>query len=75
MDVQGHTMAPTPFSQDPTRVAHVVVLAVFSFLALLAVIFRLWARKIQRHTWEVNDYLVIVGLVGVALDRKHDKAL
>ena len=56
-------MAPTPFSQDPTRVMHVVVLAVFSFLALLAVIFRLWARKIQRHTWETNDYLVIVGLV------------
>lgn len=56
-------MAPTPFSQDPTRVSHVVVLALFSFLALLAVIFRLWARKIQRHAWETNDYLVIVGLI------------
>lgn len=59
-------MAPTPFSQDPTRVMHVAVLSVFSFLALFAVIFRLWARKIQRNVWEANDYLVIVGLVGVA---------
>ncbi|KAM0804931.1 hypothetical protein BDR22DRAFT_885025 [Usnea florida] len=42
---------------------HVAVLSVFSFLALLAVIFRLWARKIQRNVWEANDYLVIVGLV------------
>lgn len=56
-------MAPTPFSQDPTRVAHVVVLSVFSFLALVAVIFRLWARKIQRNTWESNDYLIVVGLI------------
>ncbi|CAF9903843.1 MAG: hypothetical protein ALECFALPRED_003006 [Alectoria fallacina] len=56
-------MLPTPFSQDSTRVMHVAVLSVFSFLALVAVIFRLWARKIQRNKWETNDYLVIVGLI------------
>ena len=50
-------MAPTPFSQDPTRVMHVIILSVF---------FRLWARKLQKNIWEANDYLVIVGLVGAA---------
>lgn len=59
-------MAPIAFSHDPTRVMHVVILSVFSFLALVAVIFRLWARKILHNTWEANDYLIIVGLVGVA---------
>lgn len=68
-------MLPTPFSQDSTRVMHVAVLSVFSFLALVAVIFRLWARKIQRNKWETNDYLVIVGLVGVVSDSKCNKVL
>ena len=52
---------------------HVAVLSVFSFLALVAVIFRLWGRKIQRNVWEANDYLVIVGLVGVAPYRTNNK--
>lgn len=59
-------MAPTPFSQDPTRIMHVAVLSVFSFIALLAVIFRLWARKLSKNIWEANDYLIIIGLVRVA---------
>ena len=66
-------MEQTPFSQDPTRVVHVAILSVFSFLALVAVILRLWARKIQRHKWEANDYLIIVGLVGVAPFRTDNK--
>ena len=66
-------MEPTPFSQDPTRVMHVAVLSVFSFLALVAVILRLWARKIRRKEWEANDYLIIVGLVGVAPFRTGNK--
>lgn len=57
-------MASTAFKDDPTRIAHVSVLSVFSFLALAAVIFRLWARKIQRKMWDLSDYLIIVGLVG-----------
>ena len=63
---QASEMAPTPFSQDPTRVMHVAVLSVFSFVALVAVVLRLWARKLNKNVWEANDYLVIVGLVGVA---------
>ena len=62
-------MAPPSWSEDSARVAHVVIITIFSFLALLAVIFRLWARKIQRHTWDVSDYLIIVGFVGVAPTR------
>ncbi len=69
------TMAPTPFSHDPTRVMHVVILSVFSFLALIAVIFRLWARKIQKKVWEANDHLIIFGLVGVAPDGNPEKVV
>ena len=49
----------------------VAVLSVFSFIALLAVIFRLWARKLGNIIWEANDYLIIVGLVGVAKSSKN----
>lgn len=66
-------MAPTPFSQDPARVTHVAVLSVFSFVAVAAVVLRLWARKLSKNVWEANDYLVIVGLVGVV--RKPEEAV
>ena len=56
-------MTPQSFSDDSTRVAHVVVIAVFAFFAVLALILRLWARKIQRVALELSDYLLIVGLV------------
>ena len=51
------------WADDSTRVAHVVILTCFCFIALVAVVFRLWARKIQRSRLEMNDYLCIVGLV------------
>lgn len=54
------------FAADQTRVAHVIVLSVFCFLALVAVIFRLWARRVQRARWALNDYLCVVGLVSIA---------
>ena len=60
-------MTVEAFSDDRTRVAHVVVLAVFSFFALLAVILRLWARKIQKIGWDLSDYLIILALVRIAL--------
>ena len=66
-------MTPTPFSQDPARVMHVVVISVFSFLALVAVIFRLWARAIPEPAWGTNDYLIVVGLVGVVPISKRNK--
>ena len=51
------------FSCDPVRVMHVCVLSVFSFAALVFVVLRLFARKIQMIRWELNDYLCIAGLV------------
>ena len=59
-------MTSGSFSDDPTRVAHVAVIAVFSFLAVLAVILRLWARRIQRMHLDLSDYLIIVALVRIA---------
>ena len=48
---------------DSTQVMHVCVLSVFSFAALISVVFRLCARKIQMIRLELNDYLCIAGLV------------
>ena len=62
LETQVATMGDS-FAADPTRVMHVAVLSVFCFFALVAVIFRLWARRVQRARWEVNDYLCIVALV------------
>lgn len=64
-------MAPMPLSQDPVRVTHVAVLSVFSFVAVVAVVLRLWARKLSKNLWEANDYLVIVGLVGIVRKLKE----
>ena len=51
------------FTCDFVRLMHVSVLSAFSFLALVSVVLRLCARKIQRVKLELNDYLCIVGLV------------
>lgn len=42
---------------------HSVLLIVFSSIAMLAVALRFWARRIQRVALELNDYLVVPGLV------------
>lgn len=43
---------------------HVSVISVFAFLALVAMVFRLWARMIKSINLQLNDYLCIGGLVG-----------
>ena len=48
---------------DSARVMHVCVLSAFSLAALVFVVFRLCARRIQKIKLELNDYLCIVGLV------------
>ena len=53
------------FKNNPSRVADVAVLAIFMVLALTAVILRLWARRIQRNTWDTSDYCILGGMVGV----------
>ena len=42
-----------------------VLLLVISIVATLAVVLRLWARKIQKVRLELNDYMIMLGLVGV----------
>lgn len=41
-----------------------VLLIVFSIIATLAVALRLWARRIQKARFQLNDYLIVLGLVG-----------
>lgn len=54
-----------PFKHGDVIIMHIAVMSVFSFLAISAVVLRLWARKIKRNVWELNDYLIIVGLVEI----------
>lgn len=66
-------MGSNPFKDDESnrleqgdvKIEHIAVMSVFSFLAISAVFLRLWARKIKRSVWELNDYLIIVGLVEI----------
>ena len=47
-------------------IKHVTVISIFSALASVAVILRVWARRIQRMSLELNDYLIVFGLVRAA---------
>lgn len=40
-----------------------VILLVVSIIATMAVALRLWARRILKIRLELNDYLIVLGLV------------
>lgn len=42
---------------------HSVLPLVFSSFAMLAVFLRFWARRIQKVALELNDFLIVLGLV------------
>ena len=42
---------------------HFVILVVFSSLATIVVMLRIWARKIQRQPLALSDYVLVLGLV------------
>ena len=44
---------------------HFSLLTVFSGLAIVAVILRLWAQRIQRPAFSLSDYLTVLGLVSL----------
>ncbi len=56
-------MAQHATEDDSYRKAHAVSLFVFSFLATVAVVLRIWGRKIQQQALMLNDYLTALGLV------------
>ena len=39
------------------------VLLVLSIVAIMVVALRVWARKIQKSSLELNDYFIVLGLV------------
>ena len=49
------------------HIKHVVIISVFSGLATVTVGLRLWARKMKNMSLELNDYLIILGLVRATL--------
>lgn len=52
---------------DPVIAAHLIVLPIFSVLAISGVGFRFWSRNIQGISIQSNDYSIALGLVGNAL--------
>lgn len=58
---------------ESAKAMHVSVISVFAFLALVAVILRLWARMIKSIKFQLNDYLCIGGLV-CSSAKVHDAA-
>ena len=50
---------------------HFVLLALLSGLAATAVILRFWARKVQDQASALDDYLIVLGLVGLQKARKN----
>ena len=51
------------------HIKQVVIISVFSGLAVVAVALRLWARRMKNMSLELNDYLIIFGLVRATLSR------
>ncbi len=51
---------------DPYQRSYIesTLLIVFSIIAILAVALRLWARRIKKARFQLNDYLIVLGLVG-----------
>ena len=45
------------------HIKNVVVISVFSGLAIVAVALRFWARRIKNMSLELNDYFIVFGLV------------
>ena len=48
-------------------IKHVTIIAVFSSLASVAVVLRVWARRIQNIPLALNDYLIVLALVRAPL--------
>ena len=53
-------------------IKHVAVISIFSALASVAVGLRIWARRIQRMSLELNDYFIMIGLVGATLPKMSE---
>lgn len=53
-------------------VKHVVLISLFSGLASVAVILRVWARRIQKASLDLSDFLIFFGLVRAALTAMLD---
>ena len=56
------TLGYKPTEMEDSTI-HFTLLVVFSCLAIIAVILRLWARKIQTKAFSISDYLIVLGLV------------
>lgn len=53
-----------PNSSDLKLGVKIIVFgAVFALIAIIAVILRLWSRRLKRQEWAINDWAAIAALV------------
>ena len=62
-DAKTLAMNPIGVQNDPRGLRLIIVLTIFLFLSIVAVVFRIWGRRIQRKLLVFNDYALLVGLV------------
>lgn len=60
---QFETAMLQPLPSNPTGIAVLAVSSVGIFVALVAVGFRIWARRLKKKRLNLGDYLIIVAWV------------
>jgi hypothetical protein len=58
-------MGSVKFSDNRDGTIYFAVCCVIQFLAIVATVLRLWSRKIQRVTLQLNDYAILCALVSL----------
>ena len=62
-DESSQNHGPVYNGNMPYQLAHAITLIVVSIFAMIAVILRLWSRRMKKQALMLNDYLIILGLV------------
>ena len=60
---------------NPQGFTILITCSVFAGLAVIAVVLRLWSRKIRKAKLCLNDYAILVALVGTSVFRALDPDL
>jgi hypothetical protein len=58
-------MGSLKFSDNRDGTIYFAVCCVVQFLAIVATVFRLWSRKLQKTSLQINDYAILCALVSL----------
>ena len=55
---------PFTFSENPQGTTWFAIISFLQVIAFIAVILRLWGRKLQKTALQLNDYAILAAVVG-----------